>query len=238
MIRLDDLQILDYKIYQDSDLYNFSTDAVLLANFSEFGYKDKVVDLCSGVGVVGILAAIKNFYKKMYLVEIQPSLANLAQKSVEYNKLENVEVICDDVKNLRNYFSGGEIDVVLCNPPYFRCDGKKMSENEHLNICNFEVKICLEDIIATSENLLKFGGKLYMINDIDRLEETICLLNKHKFRVKILQIVNPKKDKNANVFLVKAVKNAKSGIKVLPNLILNDDDGNFLVKVKKGKYER
>ena len=113
-----------------------------------------------------------------------------------------------------------------------------MGENEHLNICNYEVKTNLEEIVKNASNILKFGGKFYMVNDINRLEETIVLLNKYKFKTKILQIVNPKQNKNANVFLIKAVKNAKSGLIVPPNLILNDDEGNFLVTIKKGKDER
>lgn len=238
MIRLDDLCIENYKIFQDDELYNFSTDAVLLANFVEFKSKDIVFDLCSGNGVVGILGAIKNNYKKINLVEIQKSLATLAQKSVEFNKLENVFVLNEDIKNLPNNFESGSVDVICCNPPYRKCDGQIQNQNEHISICNFEKKITLAEIIQTSSYLLKFGGKFYMVNSIDRLEETICLLNKYNFKTKILQIVNPKINRNANVFLIKAVKNAKSGIKVLPNLILNDENGKFLVKIKKGKNER
>lgn len=238
MIRLDDLCIENYKIYQDDKLYNFSTDAVLLANFVETKSKDVVVDFCSGNGVVGILTAIKNYYKKIYLVEIQKCLASLAEKSVEYNKLENIEVVCDNLKNLKNFFKSGSVDVITCNPPYRKNDGQKQNKSEHLSICNFEIKTNLEEIIQTASFLLKFGGKFYMINSVDRLEETICLLNKYNFKTKILCLCNPKANKNANVFLIMAQKNAKSGIKILPNLILNDDNGNYLIKTKKGKNER
>ena len=238
MIRLDDLCIDNYKIYQDDNLYNFSTDSILLANFIEFKKNDTVIDFCSGNGVVGILGTIKNNYKKIYLVEIQEKLASLAQKSVEYNKFENIEVLNDDLKNLKQKFSSGSIDVITCNPPYRKCDGQKQNDNIEISICNFEVKITLEEIISTASFLLKYSGKFYMVNSIDRLEETICLLNKYNFKTKILNLCNPKANRNANVFMILAVKNGKSGIKVLPNLILNDDDGNFLVKIKKGKNER
>lgn len=238
MKRLDDLQICDLKIFQDDKLYNFSTDAVLLSNFIEYKKNDIVVDFCSGNGVVGILSSAKNFYKKIFLVEIQKSLSDLAKESIEYNKLENFEVICDDLNNIASYLQSGSVDVVTCNPPYRKVSSHIIKDNEHLNICNYEIKVNLEEIIKNAGKILKFGGTLFMINDINRLEETICLLNKYNFKTKILQIVNPKQNKNANVFLIKAVKNAKSGIIVPPNLILNDEDGNFLVKIKKGKYER
>lgn len=238
MIRLDDLQINNLKIYQDDSLYNFSTDAVLLANFVEYNKNSVVVDFCSGNGVVGILSSSKNYYKKIYLVEIQKNLSELAKKSVTYNNLKDFEIINDDLSNILNYIKRESVDVVICNPPYRKKESHIISENEHLNICNYEIKTNLEEIIKNASIILKFGGKFYLVNDINRLEETIILLNKYKFKTKILQIVNPKLNKNANVFLIKAVKNAKSGIIVPPNLILNDEDGNFLVKVKKGKDER
>ena len=53
-----------------------------------------------------------------------------------------------------------------------------------------------------------------------------------------MQIVQPKKDKASNVFLIEAVKGAKSGIKVLPTLILNDENGNYLPKVKPPKNKQ
>ena len=238
MIRLDDLKIGDYKIYQDSTLYNFSTDAVLLANFASCKKSDVVFDFCSGNGIVGILMSIKNSYKKIYLVELQECLYNLAKQSVEYNKLENVECLNIKVQNLINNFKYESADVVVCNPPYRKSEEHFISKNEHLNICNYELEINLEEIIISSKNLLKFGGKLFMVNDINRLEETIVLLNKNGFKTKKLQIVQPKKDKASNVFLIEAVKGAKSGIKVLPTLILNDENGNYLPKVKPPKNKQ
>ena len=238
MIRLDDLLIDNLKIYQDDKLYNFSTDAVLLANFVNIKKSDTVVDFCSGNGVVGILASSKNHYKKIYLIEIQECLSSLAKKSVEFNKLENIEVVNDDLKNISNYIENGSVDVVMVNPPYRKQDEHLISKNEHLNICNYEIKVTLEDIINKASRILKFGGKFYMVNDINRLEETIVLLNKYNFKTKILQIVNPKMGKDANVFLLMASKFGKSGIKVPFNLILNDENGNYTIKIKKGKNER
>ena len=184
------------------------------------------------------MASSKNYYKKIYLVEIQKNLSDLAKKSVEYNNLENIEVINDDLINIENHITKGKVDVVMVNPPYRKQSEHFVSNNEHLNICNYEIKINLEQIIEKSSNILKFGGKLFMVNDINRLEETIVLLNKYNFKTKILQIVQPNINKKANVFLLQATKGAKSGIKVLPTEFLNDENGNYIVKVKKGKHER
>lgn len=232
MLRLDDLKIGNKKIYQDDTLYNFSTDACLLANFVEFNKNDIVVDFCSGNGIVGILASIKNHYKKMYLFEMQKCLSDLAKKSIAFNSLKDIEVINDKIQNANNYFKSESVSAVTCNPPYKKPQNHKLGENSHLNMCNYEIEVTLEEIIKNASHILKFGGKFYMINDINRLEETFILLNKYGMKAKILNIVQPKIDKPSNVFMIKAVKGAKSGIKVLPTIILNDENGNYLPNIK------
>ena len=57
--RLDDLQINNKFVIQNKDEYCFTSDAVQLANFAKVKPNDKVVDLCSGSGVVGILIQTK-----------------------------------------------------------------------------------------------------------------------------------------------------------------------------------
>lgn len=232
MLRLDDLKIGNKKIFQDDTLYNFSTDACLLANFVEFNKNDVVVDFCSGNGIVGILSSIKNNYKKIYLLEMQECLSSLAEKSVEYNQLKDIEVINDKIQNTNKYFENESVSVITCNPPYKKPQNHKLGNNLHLNMCNYEIEITLEEIIKQASKILKFGGKFYMINDINRLEETFVLLNKYGLKTKILNIVQPKINKPSNVFLIKAVKGAKSGIKVLPTIILNDENGNYLPSIK------
>ena len=54
MERLEDLCLNGLKIYQDSDLYCFTSDAVLLSKFARVKKGDKVADFCSGSGIVGI----------------------------------------------------------------------------------------------------------------------------------------------------------------------------------------
>ena len=54
MIRLDDLEN-GYFIYQDTDAFCFGIDAVLLAHFGKLKNNDRVLDLCTGNGIVPLL---------------------------------------------------------------------------------------------------------------------------------------------------------------------------------------
>ena len=92
MIRLDDLEN-GYFIYQDTDFFCFGLDAVLLAHFSRPKSGDRVLDLCSGNGIVPLLmhADARDAGKKVTFagLEIQKPMADLAAESVRYNHLEN-----------------------------------------------------------------------------------------------------------------------------------------------------
>ena len=52
---IEDLQLNGLKIIQNKLDYCFSSDSVMLSDFSQVGHKDKVVEFCSGSGVVSIL---------------------------------------------------------------------------------------------------------------------------------------------------------------------------------------
>ena len=128
--RLDDLELDNLMIIQDKNGYKFSTDSVILANFAKGKPGDVCVDLCSGGGVVAILFSYKNKIKKMYAVEIQEKQAEMSKRSIEYNNLK-IEVINDDLKNLKKILGSEFADVITVNPPY-----NKVGETSELD-CNF-----------------------------------------------------------------------------------------------------
>lgn len=227
--RIDDLQLDDLKIIQNKNGYKFSTDSVLLANFGKAKASDKYLDLCSGSGVVAILFSWKNKIKNSSLIEIQPGLANQAIRSIDMNNLK-IDVINDDLKNSLKYFKQEEIDVITVNPPY-NIATEEMDETE-FSIATHELKTSLEEIVFVSSKLLKFGGKFFMVNRADRLSDIVYELKKCKLEPKRLQIVYPKAKKEPNLILIEAKKGAKSGLKILQPLILNNEDGSETDELK------
>ena len=89
MERLDDVLGYDLKIYQNSSYFSFSLDSIILANYANIRLRDKnIVDFCTGNGVIPLI--ISNRTKNNIVgVEIQEKLAELATKSVNYNKLDD-----------------------------------------------------------------------------------------------------------------------------------------------------
>lgn len=209
--RLDDLQFNNLFIIQNPDLYCFTSDAVELCNFVKCGVKDRIVDLCSGSGIIGILAQAKTKAKQVYLVEIQESLADMSRRSVEYNKLTNVEVVNAPLQNIHKQIGDG-FEVVVCNPPYKITNGGELSEKPEIAMCKHEITVTLEEIVCEASKLLKFGGKFYTVNKEERLTDLFCLMRKYNIEPKVLKLRHS--TKGANIILVEGKKGAKSGLKI------------------------
>ena len=232
--RLDDLQYKSLKLIQNKKQYCFSTDAVLLANFIKAQKKDVLVDLCSGSGIVAILALAKNNLQNVYGIEFQNNMYELAQKNAILNDLTpKLHFFNEKIQNFSQFFEKGSVDVVSANPPYEKMEGHFLSENEHMNTCKYETHLTLEELIKVASELLKFGGKFYFVHKSTRLAEIITTLKKYNLEPKILQFIQPKKHLNSNVVLIEAVKAGKSGIVIKPTLVINNDDGNYTDEFKK-----
>lgn len=209
--RLDDLQFNNLFIIQNPKLYCFTSDAIELCNFVKAGSKDRIVDLCSGSGVIGILAQAKTKAKSVVLVEIQQQLAEMSERSIEYNKLKNIKVINAPLQNIHKQIGTG-FEVVVCNPPYKLSKGGVVSEKEEIAICKHEIKVTLEEIIKEASKLLKFGGRFYTVNKEERLADIFCLMRKYNIEPKTLKI--RKSTKRANVVLVEGKKGGKVGLTI------------------------
>lgn len=217
---LNDLYDTGFKIYQSKNYFKFSLDSLLLANFVEFNFTDKLVlDLCTGNAPVPIILS-ENKKIKIYGFELQKEIYELAVKSIKVNQIDNVEIINDDVKNSLNYFPGNNFDIVTCNPPYFKYTKNSIiNENEIKSIARHEIKITLEDIIKIATKQLKAKGKFYIVHRSDRLIEIINCLNKYNFGIKKLQFVYSNIDANSSMVLIEAKKDCKNDVKVLKPII-------------------
>lgn len=233
--RLEDLQCDGLKIIQDDQLYTFSSDSVVLANFVKTKSNDVAVEIGAGSGVISILLQAKNKLKKIFAFEIQPQLQELCKKNIILNNLsEKIELICDDVKNFANHLQK-EVDVVFSNPPYFKTTN--FAQNDVKKIAKEEVCLSCEQLSTTVSKMLKFGGAFYCCYPAERSCELISTLHSHNLIVKeILFTENGKGD--VKLVVLKAVKGGKFGTKVYANLVTNDKNGNYLEKLHTKNYKK
>lgn len=231
--RLDDLNLDNLKLYQYVSGYNFTSDSVILANFVKAKKTDVCVEIGTGSGVISVLVDYKNKPQKIYAFELQQKYADLAQKNIELNSMqEQITVINSNIKDFKSYLSK-EVDVVFCNPPYYKSGVCKQSESQDIAICKHESFLPLEDLISTASKMLKFGGKLYFVYPANRLDEVIVELNKNNLQPKKIFFAQPTINKNANTVYLQCTKGGKYGVKILPTLITNNLDGEYVQTIQK-----
>lgn len=232
--RLDDLNLDGLQIIQKINGYGFTSDSVLLANFVKTKKQDTCVEIGTGCGIISILVNYKEKPNKILAFEIQENASELAKRNVELNKMQNkIEIICDKVQNFKTYIKDGEVDVVFSNPPYFKYD-KNVCGVEQEKVCSrFDLHLPLCDFFECSSKMLKFGGKLYFVNDSQRLNECFCEMEKYNLKPKRIYFVHPNENKNSTVFLCEATKGGKENLIIMPPLFTNNLDGDYIQTIQK-----
>lgn len=233
MERLDDVLGYDLKIYQNSSYFSFSLDSIILANYASIRLRDKnIVDFCTGNGVIPLI--ISNRTKNNIVgVEVQDKLAELATKSVNYNKLDDrITIYNEDVKEFSKKHLN-EYDLVLCNPPYFKIEDKSsFNESYEKKIARHEVLFNLEDLCECSKKVLKDNGNLCIVHRTDRLMEILEIFRKHNIEPKRIRFVYENISKESTLVLIEAQKCGSVGLKVESPIILYNLDGSMTEEYK------
>ncbi len=225
--RVDDLQINNLKIIQDPKGFCFGIDAVLLANFVKLKKNAKVVDLGTGTGIIPILLAGKSKTSHITALEIQEEVANMANRSVRLNKLEDrIKVLNMDLKDAEKHLEINGYDVITSNPPYMHSEGL-ISKDERKAISRHEVKCTLEDVVKTASRLLKHKGRFFMIHRPLRLVDIMYHCRQYNLEPKYLQFIHPTYNKRPNFLLVECVKAAKAELKILDPLYVYNEEGKY-----------
>lgn len=245
MVELKDDERLDYllaeelRIIQSPSVFSFSLDAVLLARFASVPKtRGSIVDLCAGNGVVPLLMSARS-QVPMTGVEIQERLHNMAVRSVQYNKLDSqINMICADLKQAPAILGKEKHTLVTCNPPYFSTQSKtEINPNPHFAIARHEMMCTLEDCIQSASALLKQGGKAAFVHRPGRLLDIVTLMRQYRLEPKRIQFVYAKAEKkDANTVLVEGTKDGAPDLKILPPLIVYQEDGEYTAEVKELLY--
>lgn len=203
-------------VYQDDEVFRINTDTMALGEFLYIYKKDTVLDIGTNTGALLLYASMFN-PKHMIGIDINEKALELAKRNMEENKIENVTLKCADATT----YKGEEVDVIICNPPYFNTNKKLLSKDEYKNLAKHEGVLNLENLIKAIRRNLKNHGTLFLLFQTSRLTEVIEELKKNKMTVKKLKFVHDVNKEYSNVVLIKAVKGAKSGIVVEKPLIIS-----------------
>ncbi|MCO4329812.1 tRNA1(Val) (adenine(37)-N6)-methyltransferase [Staphylococcus hyicus] len=234
--RLDYLVKENLRIIQNDAVFSFSTDALLLGHFTKLRTRDRILDLCTGNGVIPLLLSAKG-PNAITGIEIQQTLVDMAQRSVAYNALSSrIEVIHDDIQNVTRRFKPSSFDLVTCNPPYFKINQMNQHQIEAHKIARHEVYCTLDDCIRVSGHALKQGGRLMMVHRAERLLDIFESMRRYAIEPKHLHMVYSKPGKDAQTIVVEGRKGGNEGLKLAPPFYIYDKSGQYTDDMKAVYY--
>ena len=230
--RVDELGRNGYRIIQNPDRFCFGMDAVLLSDFAKAKEGDKVLDFCTGTGIIPILMEAKTKAAHFTALEIQEDSAEMARRSVALNHLEEkIDIITGDVKEADRLFGAASFQAVTCNPPYMIGQHGLVNPDSPKAIARHEILCTLEDIIRQGARMLVPGGSFYMVHRPFRLVEIMATFTKYKLEPKRMRLVYPYIDKEPNMVLIQATKGGKSRITVEKPLVVYEKPGVYTKEV-------
>lgn len=230
--------LLGYKnlyIVQDTQMFNFSLDSVLLPNFATINTNTKnILDIGCGNAPIPLILSTKT-NANIVGVEIQKDVFKLAKESIKINNLESrISIINSDINEIYNNFETESFDIITCNPPFFKVNkSSNFNKNDYKTIARHEVKLNLDQILKVSKKLLKNNGNIVIVHRPERLLDILMTMKKYNIEPKRIQFVYPKVEMDANILLIEGKKNGNPGLKIEPPIYTHNENGEYTEQIKK-----
>ena len=150
-----------FRLYQLRLGHRFSTDDVLTAWYGTTWCPTAAtaLDLGSGLGSVGMIAAWRLPGARFVTVEAQTESVRLARQSAAYNGLEHrYEIRQGDFRDPAVLGGDERFDLILGSPPYFPGGTGITGDHPQKIACRFELRGDIADYCATAAPRLALGG--------------------------------------------------------------------------------
>ncbi|MDV4152596.1 tRNA1(Val) (adenine(37)-N6)-methyltransferase [Clostridium sp. AL.422] len=231
---IDDLQLDNLYLIQKKQGFRFGVDAVLLSHFANIKKKHRVIDLCTGTGIIPFLLYGKYKPQEVIGVEIQDDMVEMANRSSSYNELDGiVKFINGDLKDISLLKSLGTFDALTVNPPYKLNNSGILNPDDKLAIARHEILCTLEDVIIAARRLLKDNGRIYIVHRPERLIDIFELMRKYKIEPKRVQMIQPNINKAPNIVLVEGQRDGGAYLKWEAPIYVYNEDGTYTKEINR-----
>lgn len=231
----------EIRVMQRRSGYRFSIDAVLLADFAQPREADTVLDLGTGCGIIPLMLAYRCPQIRIFGVEIQKRLTEIALLNVEANHMEKqITIFQEDMKRLRPGMISGQADLVVSNPPYRKPGSGRVNPDQERAIARHEIKAAFSDVVQAARRMLRISGRFATIYPADRMTDVLTQMRNADIEPKRLCMVHSGASTEAKLILAEGVRGARpGGAKIAPPLIIYDENGDYTDEVSKmfGKKE-
>lgn len=222
---LDELFRGELRVLQKRRGYRFSMDAVLLAAFARVRPGERVADLGAGCGIVGLILAKRTPLRELVALEVQPELADLAERNVRLNGLEGrVRVVRGDWRRPQGALDPQGFDVVVSNPPYHLPHRRAGPPSQRL-LARHQLLGGLDELARACRWALREGGRAYLIWRAERAVDLLEALRTAGLEPKRLRAVHGRPSREAKLLLLEARRGGGVGMRWEPPLFLQEETG-------------
>lgn len=215
-----------FRFVYDDTLFRPGTDSFLLSSLPHLKAGLRVCDLGCGTGLISLLLLQRQPELSVTGIDIQPAAIQLGQKAIQENLLnDRLHFTCADLRNVRDLFSTGSFDLVVCNPPYYTEQSGKVSACDALRMARSESACSLDDICRSAAYLLRWGGSFCLVHKPERLTDLLCALRNAAIEPKRMRFVCDRSNAAPSLVLVEGRRGGKPGLTVETPLILHKSSG-------------
>lgn len=222
------------QVKQNQSGYRFSIDAVMLAWHAEPRPGDTILDLGTGCGIIPMILSYRNPKIKIYGIEVQAELADIASLNVSENRMEDqIAILCMDMKTLKHELFSGPVDLVISNPPFRRANSGRINPDPQRAIARHEIKVTLDNVIETARRMLRTAGRFVMIYSAERLTDILTKMRSAAIEPKSIRMIHSTQNTDAKLILVEGKKGGRAGVKISPPLMIYRQNGSYSDEVEK-----
>ena len=222
-------------ILQPRKGYRAGIDAVLLAATvpASSQHEVRILDLGSGVGVVGLSVAARLSNASVTLIEHQASLVDLARKNIERNDLcDRATVHLQDiVRHGSQGIAAASYDYAMANPPFYEPSSVRLPPNQIKSMAHAMSAGDLDAWFRLMAHALKPGGFATLIHRVEALPELLQLAS-GRFGALEIQPIQPFADQPANRIIFKGQKGSRKPLKLLPGIVIHRPDRSYQTEIE------
>ena len=154
----------------------------------------KILDLCTGSGIIGITLRKELESKSIEVVasDISEEALKVAKENAIMNEAEVKFIQSDIFENINEKF-----DIIVSNPPYIAYSDKITMED---NVLNYDPHLALfaeedgmyfyREIVENSKEYLNKDGMIFFEIGYDQREKILKLANENEFKAEVYKDIN------------------------------------------------
>jgi tRNA1Val (adenine37-N6)-methyltransferase len=143
-----------------------------------------------------------------------------------------ITILCKNMKELKNDMIFGPVDLIVSNPPYRKAESGRINPDMQRAVARHEIKVSLDDIIATVRRVLRTAGRFVTIYSAERITDLLSHLRSAGIEPKSLRMIHSGVKTVAKLVLVEGIKAGRPGLKIGPPLIIYDEKGSYTREVE------